>query len=94
MLKNFFGKLPISPFLTLSIHLDGLEDDHDRIVDKKGVFKIAVESVREAKKMGYRVTSATTFFEGTTVEQAETFLDFLNPLGIRRRDLIFCFQIP
>jgi len=94
LLKNFFGKLPMSPFLTLSIHLDGLEDDHDRIVDKKGVFKIAVESVREAKKMGYRVTSATTFFEGTTVEQAETFLDFLNPLGIDGVTLSSAFRYP
>ena len=68
LLKNYLGLLPISPFLTLSIHLDGLEKDHDRIVDKKGVFKIAVEAAREAKAMGYRVTSATTFFEGTSIE--------------------------
>jgi hopanoid biosynthesis associated radical SAM protein HpnH len=82
MLKNFLGKLPVSPFLTLSIHLDGLEEDHDRIVDRQGVFKVAVEAIRQAKEMGYRVSGNTTFFEGTTVEQAEKFLDFLNSLGV------------
>ncbi|MDP7057923.1 MAG: adenosyl-hopene transferase HpnH [Nitrospinaceae bacterium] len=82
LLKNFLGKLPVSPLLTLSIHLDGLEEDHDRIVDQKGVFKTAVEAIRQAKEMGYRVSGNTTFFEGTTVEQAEKFLDFLNSLGI------------
>ncbi|MBJ78131.1 MAG: hopanoid biosynthesis associated radical SAM protein HpnH [Nitrospinae bacterium] len=82
MLKNFLGKLPVSPFLTLSIHLDGLEEDHDRIVNRQGVFKVAVEAIRQAKEMGYRVSGNTTFFEGTTVEQAEKFLDCLNSLGV------------
>ena len=82
MLKNFLGKLPVSPFLTLSIHLDGLEEDHDRIVNRQGVFKVAVEAIRQAKEMGYRVSGNTTFFEGTTVEQAEKFLDYLNSLGV------------
>ncbi len=48
MLNNFLGKLPVSPYLTLSIHLDGLEEDHDRIVDRQGVFKVAVEAIRQA----------------------------------------------
>ena len=94
LLKTYLDKLPVSPYLTLSIHLDGLEKDHDRIVDKEGVFKIAVESVREAKNLGYRVTSATTFFEGTTVEQAEKFLDFLIPLGIDGVTLSSAFRYP
>jgi len=94
LLKNYLGKLPVSPYLTLSIHLDGLEKMDDRIVDKEGVFKIAVESVREAKHLGYRVTSATTFFEGTTVEQAEKFLDFLIPLNIDGVTLSSAFRYP
>ena len=94
LLKDHLGTLPVSPFLTLSVHLDGLEEDHDRIVDKKGVFKIAVESVRQAKEMGYRVNSATTFFEGATVEQAEKFLDFLNPLGLDGVTLSSAFRYP
>ena len=60
LLKDFLDRLPLSSYLTLSIHLDGMEEDHDRVVDQKGTFKLAIEAVREAKKKGFRVTSATT----------------------------------
>ena len=30
-----------SPFLFFSVHLDGLEEEHDHAVDQKGTFKIA-----------------------------------------------------
>ena len=82
LLKDYLDQLPVSPYLTLSVHLDGMEEDHDRIVDQKGTFKLAIEAVQEAKKRGFRVTSATTFFEDTTVEKAEKFLDYLTSLGI------------
>jgi hopanoid biosynthesis associated radical SAM protein HpnH len=82
LLKDYLDQLPVSQYLTLSIHLDGMEEEHDRIVDKKGTFKLAIEAVKEAKKRGFRVTSATTFFEDTSVEMAEEFLDYIAPLGI------------
>jgi hopanoid biosynthesis associated radical SAM protein HpnH len=82
LLQDHFDQLPVTPYLTLSIHLDGMEEDHDRIVDQKGTFKLAIAAIQEAKKRGFRVTSATTFFEDTTVEKAEGFLDFLTPFGL------------
>lgn len=82
LLPDFLDKLPISPLLTLSIHLDGLREEHDRIVDRAGTFDAVVEVIRDAKKRGFRVTSNSTFFEGTTVEAAESFLDFLRPLQV------------
>lgn len=94
LLDSYLGKLPVTPMLTLSIHLDGLEEVHDRIVDHKGTFKVAVEAIRKAKKMGYRVTSATTFFEDTTVAQAEKFLDFTKPLGVDGVTLASAFRYP
>jgi hopanoid biosynthesis associated radical SAM protein HpnH len=50
LLKDYLDLLPVSPYLTLSIHLDGMEEEHDRIVDQKGTFKLAIEAVQEAKK--------------------------------------------
>ena len=94
LLEPFLGKFPVHPQLTLSIHLDGMEEEHDRIVDQKGTFKVAVDVVKKAKAMGYRVTSATTFFDDTTVEQAEEFLDFLQPLGMDGVTLASAFQYP
>ncbi|KMP11690.1 radical SAM protein [Candidatus Nitromaritima sp. SCGC AAA799-C22] len=94
LLNDFLGRLPRSPLLTLSIHLDGLEEDHDRVVAQKGVFKTAVDAIRDAKKMGYRVTGNTTFFDGTTVEQAEKFLDFIHPLGVDGVTVSSAFRYP
>ena len=94
LLKDYLDLLPVSPYLTLSVHLDGMEEEHDRIVDQKGTFKLAIEAVQEAKKRGFRVTSATTFFEDTTVEMAEEFLDYLAPLGIDGVTMASAFRYP
>jgi hopanoid biosynthesis associated radical SAM protein HpnH len=94
LLKDYLDQLPVSPYLTLSIHLDGMEEEHDRIVDKKGTFKLAIEAVKEAKKRGFRVTSATTFFEDTNVEMAEEFLDYIAPLGIDGVTMASAFRYP
>jgi len=94
LLDQFLGKLPISPMLTLSIHLDGLEEVHDRIVAQEGTFKIAVEAIKKSKKMGYRVTSATTFFEDTSVDEAEKFLDFTKQLDVDGVTLASAFRYP
>ena len=37
-----------TPYLTFSIHLDGLKDEHDRAVDQKGVFEIATRAIKKA----------------------------------------------
>ena len=92
LLDDFLGKFPTSPLLTLSIHLDGMEEDHDRIVAQKGTFKTAVAAIKKAKSMGYRVNSATTFFDDMTVAKAEEFLDFMKPLGVDGVTLASAFQ--
>lgn len=92
LLDKYLDKLPRSPLLTLSIHLDGMEDVHDRIVVQKGVFKIATDGIRKAVKMGFRVTSNSTFFNDMTVEKAREFFDFLSPLGMEGMTVASAFQ--
>ncbi|PIQ97444.1 MAG: hopanoid biosynthesis associated radical SAM protein HpnH [Nitrospinae bacterium CG11_big_fil_rev_8_21_14_0_20_56_8] len=94
LLKDFLGKLPVSPLLVLSIHLDGLEEEHDRIAAKEGTFRTAVDAIREAKSLGYRVTSNSTFFDATTVDEAEKFLDYLRPLGVDGMTIAAGFSYP
>src|SRR6266516_7505137 len=48
LLKDFLPKLPLHPNLTLNIHVDGLEETHDRILERKGAFKNAIEAIIEA----------------------------------------------
>ena len=65
-----------TPYLTFSVHLDGLESHHDRAVDQDGVFKKAVSAIREAKKRGFRVNVNCTLFDQMTVEETTEFFDF------------------
>ena len=82
LLENNLSKFQPSPYLTFSIHLDGLQATHDKCVDRAGVFEIAVKAIRAAKAKGFRVTTNTTVFEGTDPKQMQEFFDFLESLGI------------
>ena len=71
-----------SPYLTFSIHLDGLEEEHDAAVCLEGVFKRAVEAIKEAVKRGFRVTVNATLFDNARPERAAEFMDFVKTLGV------------
>lgn len=82
LLEKTLTKFQPSPYLTFSVHLDGLRDRHDHCVDRKGVFDIAVAAIRAAKAQGFRVTTNTTVFEGTDPKEIQDLFDFLDSLGI------------
>jgi hopanoid biosynthesis associated radical SAM protein HpnH len=94
LLPKYLDRLPRSDLLTLSIHLDGFEEEHDRIVAQKGTFKTAIDAIRRAKEMGFRVTSNTTLFENTSVEEAAKFFDFLKPFGLDGFTVSSAFHYP
>ena len=77
LLEKRLHEFKPSPYLSLSIHLDGLESTHDRMVCREGVFKIAVSAIKAAKAKGFRVTTNTTVFEGEKPEEFHEFFDFL-----------------
>lgn len=82
LLEKSLHKFKPSPYLTFSVHLDGLREHHDQCVDRKGVFDIAVQAMRAAKDQGFRVTTNTTIFEGTQPEDMQEFFDFLGTLNL------------
>lgn len=65
-----------SPYLTFSVHLDGLADHHDAAVAQNGVFDRATQAIREAKRRGFRVNVNCTLFDQMTAEEAAEFFDF------------------
>lgn len=72
-----------SPYLTFSVHLDGLEEHHDHAVDQPGTFKRAVAAIRAAKEKGFRVNVNCTLFDKMTPEEAAAFFDFaMDDLGV------------
>lgn len=66
-----------SPYLTFSVHMDGLEERHDEMVCRKGVFKKAVSAIKAAKAAGFRVTTNTTIFRGEDPEEIRALFDYL-----------------
>jgi hopanoid biosynthesis associated radical SAM protein HpnH len=71
-----------SKYLTFSVHMDGLKEDHDHAVCQDGVYDIAYEAIREALKQGFRVTTNTTLFEGANPERVRGFFDEMTRLGV------------
>jgi len=53
-----------SKYLSFSIHMDGLREEHDEAVCRDGVYDEAVEAIRAALRRGFRVTTNTTLFDG------------------------------
>jgi hopanoid biosynthesis associated radical SAM protein HpnH len=81
LLEKSLPKFEPSPYLTFSVHLDGLREHHDKCVNREGVFDKAIQAIRAAKAKGFRVTTNTTVFEGSNPQEIQEFFDFLEGLG-------------
>ena len=71
-----------SKYLTFSVHMDGLRDEHDFAVCKEGVYEKAVDAIRLAVGRGFRVTTNTTLFDGAEPERVRAFFDEMSKLGV------------
>jgi hopanoid biosynthesis associated radical SAM protein HpnH len=71
-----------SKYLTISVHLDGLREQHDFSVCREGAYETALTGVREAIKRGFRVTTNTTLFEGADAKAVRAFFDEMIALGV------------
>ena len=82
LLKKKLDLFTPSPYLTFSIHLDGLREEHDKAVDQDGVFDRAVEAIKEVVARGFRVTVNCTLFNNAESEQVAEFFDYVMTLGV------------
>ena len=64
LMERVMKKIPPSKYFCFVVHMDGMEDAHDKSVYRKGVFKIAMRGIENALENGYRVTTNTTVFNG------------------------------
>ena len=76
------GLFKPSKFLTFSVHMDGQEENHDFAVCREGTYQKAVDGIRLAVKMGFRVTTNTTLFEGADPGSVRAFFDEMMALGV------------
>jgi hopanoid biosynthesis associated radical SAM protein HpnH len=72
---------PTSRFF-FNVHLDGLEDTHDIAVERRGVFKAAVEGIVAAKKRGFLVCTNTTIYKETDLGEIDRLFAYLTRLGV------------
>ena len=82
LLKSRIDDYRPSPYLTISIHLDGSREQHDAMARQEGVYDRAVEAIRLAVSRGFRVTVNCTLYEGVTAERAVEHFDFVMGLGV------------
>ena len=71
-----------SPYLTFTVHLDGLKEHHDKSVSQEGVYDIAVAAIKKAKAAGFNVNVNATIFDGHAAEDIAAFLDQATKMGV------------
>ncbi len=71
-----------STYLTFSVHMDGLKEEHDMAVCRDGVYDIALKAIKAALERGFRVTTNTTLFEGANPNRVRQFFDAMMDLGV------------
>jgi hopanoid biosynthesis associated radical SAM protein HpnH len=82
LLKTHLKDYTPTPYLTISVHLDGNRERHDALACQRGVYDRAVEAIQFACAKGFRVTLNCTLYEGVTAEEAGEHFDFAMSLGI------------
>jgi hopanoid biosynthesis associated radical SAM protein HpnH len=79
--KKLKGLVPTSR-LFINVHLDGMESTHDRMVERRGVFARAVDGIKAAKAAGFMVTTNTTVYRETDLDEIAVLLEYLSQLGV------------
>ncbi len=76
LLERNLHRFSPTPYLTFSVHLDGLKEQHDHSVSRAGVFDTAVRAIKAARAKGFRVTINCTLFKTSYTEGIAEFLDY------------------
>jgi hopanoid biosynthesis associated radical SAM protein HpnH len=82
LLERKLDEYKPSKYLTFSVHMDGLKDEHDLAVCRDGVYDVAVKAIKAAVKRGHRVTTNTTLFDDANPERMRKFFDEMMALGV------------
>lgn len=82
LMERVMKTIPPSKYFCFVVHMDGMEDAHDRSVYRKGVFKIATRAMKVAMEQGYRVTTNTTIFNGVDEDDMIKMFKMLTEMGI------------
>jgi hopanoid biosynthesis associated radical SAM protein HpnH len=82
LLEKNLHRFKPSSHLIFSVHLDGAEKTHDRMVCREGVYKVALAAMKLAKSKGFNVMTNTTIFQGEDVAEFRQFFDESMAAGV------------
>ena len=82
LMERVMKRIPPSKYFCFVVHLDGMEEAHDKSVYRKGVFKIALRGIKIALEAGYRVTTNTTVFNGCDEDDMIEMFTLMTDMGI------------
>ena len=82
LMERVMKKIPSSKYFCFVVHLDGMEEAHDKSVYRKGVFRIAMRAMKAALAQGYRVTTNTTVFNGCDEDDLIEMFTMVTEMGV------------
>ncbi|HLB25923.1 MAG TPA: adenosyl-hopene transferase HpnH [Nitrospirota bacterium] len=71
-----------SPYFSFDVSIDGLEQTQEKTRGRKGIYKLQMDAIREAKARNFRVITNTTLYKETDVREVEELFDRLTMLGV------------
>ena len=82
LLSRHLNEYRPSPYLTLSLHLDGNRHRHDESVCQEGVFDKVIAAIQQARARGFRVTVNCTLFNSADPDEVAEFFDIAMQQGV------------
>ena len=82
LIERFIKQVEPSPYLSFNVHIDGMRETHDRVVDRNGVFDTCVRMIKLLKEKGYWVQTNSTIFRETGADEMEELVKMLASLGV------------
>lgn len=82
LLSKHLDRYKPNRYFNWSIHLDGDSGMHDKSVCQAGVYERALEALKQAKALRFRVTVNCTLFNDADPSRVATFFDSVTTLGI------------
>lgn len=82
LLQQSLRRFKPSKYLAFVVHLDGLEANHDRSAGRAGVFQAAFSGLEAALREGFRVTTNTTIYKQSDVQDLHRLFRALTEMGV------------
>ena len=82
LMERFIKQVEPSRYLSFNVHIDGMRETNDRIIDRVGHFDIVVKMIKLLKESGYRVQTNSTIFRETSAAEVDELIGFLGNLGV------------